>query len=338
MFLRSFVKKNNNIKPIGLKNINLNCYMNSVVQCLFHLTKFRDYFINNNFSKEDKPVSFELKNIMEKLNDQNNRTPFGLTEFKKIMSDIDDCFKGSNGADASDLLRYIFSYLSSEQTQCIGLNISQMSSYNINTNDLEKCYKECRDRIGDNTALKFVTNYIKTQNQCLNGDKHGFFYSKHKPFYEVENQSIIDINIKAYNDLSIFFNNYSSSKESIEFCPECNDEVKCESKKNFYKTSDYLIINIDYEKNSELNKKISYKSQLSIRIENSNSYYYFAFIGAVFHKGKFSSSGHYFACCSAENKLYLLDDTQVEVLTQKKFNNIYYDKENIPCIFFYEKK
>jgi len=161
---RSFVKVDN--KPIGLINVDCNCYMNSVIQCLFHLNKFRDYFIENDFSEKECPISFELRNIMNYLNNKNQRNPLALFKFKKLMSDIDDCFEGSNGADASDLLRYIFSSLSAEQTKC-GPNISTMSSFTIDTNDQNKCFKECQERIGENTALKYITNYIRTESNCL---------------------------------------------------------------------------------------------------------------------------------------------------------------------------
>ena len=110
MYRTKRLKKNISNMPIGLINEDLNCYMNSVIQCLFYLKKFRNYFIERkDFSEEEHPVSFELRNIMIKLSETNNKNPFSLKKFKKIMSEIDDCFEGSKGADASDLLRYIFS-------------------------------------------------------------------------------------------------------------------------------------------------------------------------------------------------------------------------------------
>lgn len=58
--------------------------MNSFIQCLFYLKLFRDYFINKyNFSEEKQPVSFELKNIMIKLNDKRQKILLALPNLKK---------------------------------------------------------------------------------------------------------------------------------------------------------------------------------------------------------------------------------------------------------------
>ena len=57
--------------PIDLYNINLNCHMNSVIQCLFHMTIFSDYFIKEDFSQEEQPISYKLKNSLQKFVNRN---------------------------------------------------------------------------------------------------------------------------------------------------------------------------------------------------------------------------------------------------------------------------
>jgi hypothetical protein len=268
--------------------------------------------------------------------------PFALTKFKKIMSEIDDCFEGSNGADASDLLRYIFSSLSSEQTRCIGSNISQMSSFNINTNNEKKCFEECKNRIGDNTALNFITNYIKTKYNCCDKkilNKYKYSYTNHKSFYEFENQSIIEVNYKEAFILKNFFNNFNYKEyKSIDFCPECDNDVNCISKKSLYMTSDYLIINIDYGKNNKINKKFQLEEFLKIKVDTSNRYEIFKLLGVVCHNGNSSSFGHYFAFCRDGDKYFFLNDIQVEVVNLTYIINTVNKKENKPYILFYEKK
>ena len=329
----SIVKDDN--KPIGLINVDCNCYMNSVIQCLFHLNEFRNYFIINDFSEEEYPISFELKNIMMKLINKNEGKSFALTKFKELMSDIDDCFEGSNGADASDLLRYIFSSISSEQTKC-GPDISKMSSITIDTNNENKCFSECQERVGENTALIYITNYIRTVNKCLykRENKLKYAFNGHKPFYEFDNQSIIDINFKEYHNINDFFSNMSNINKTIEFCPECKNEVDCHSVKSLYMTSNYLIINIDYGKNMKINKSFDYDYNLYVKVSNSNSLNSFKLLCIVFHIGESSLSGHYFACCRNGNQFFKLDDTKVVPIS---LNDIKNKKEYKPYILFYEK-
>ena len=76
---------NNNYKPKGLLNLNLNCYMNSLLQCLYYIKEFREYFINNveNF-KEDKPVCKALAKVMNGLKNENDKF-YDAKDLKEIM-------------------------------------------------------------------------------------------------------------------------------------------------------------------------------------------------------------------------------------------------------------
>jgi len=84
------------------------------------------------------------------------------------MSEIDDCFEGSNGADASDLLRYIFSSLSSED-----LNIDHVND-NINSQPLDETseketfneFKKCISPSLINNKITFLCKN-KHKNYCF---------------------------------------------------------------------------------------------------------------------------------------------------------------------------
>ena len=254
-------------KPIGLYNINLNCYMNSVIQCLFHITKFSEYFMDehNKFSEEEQPISCELKKIFKKLKKRNDGKPFNLKDFKNKMGEFDDSFLGSNGADAADLLSYIFSSLSGEQTNCIGPDISMMS--NLDSNKKEDVFKDCLDKVGDNSALIYVMNYIQTEYKCYTSvmKKKGNIYTRvfHDPFYSFDNKCFIEFDLddvlkkEKHLDLNEIFCYYFNHKNTTkEFCPQCNKVISCDSKTNLYKISDYLIIILKQLKNTQNIKNI----------------------------------------------------------------------------------
>lgn len=160
----------------------------------------------------------------------------------------------------------------------------------------------------------------------------------HKPFYEFDNQCIIEIKYNESLTIKDYINNMiSKESKSFEYCPGCQDEVDCISRKSLYLTSDYFIINIDYGKNSLYNKKVEFENYLFVNSDMSKNAIYYNFLGAIFHTGKSSAYGHYFACCRDGEKFYLLNDTQVEVISENKFLNIKNKKDYKPCVIFYEK-
>ena len=52
-------------KPKGLYNLGLSCYMNSLLQCLYHIKEIRDFFIKekDKFTNK-KPVCKALAEVM----------------------------------------------------------------------------------------------------------------------------------------------------------------------------------------------------------------------------------------------------------------------------------
>ena len=76
--------------PKGIRNLSLNCYMDSLLQCLFNIPELRKYFIdglkNKKFQKKSTPICYYFAKVMKNLfySNQNYITP---DKFKKIISE-----------------------------------------------------------------------------------------------------------------------------------------------------------------------------------------------------------------------------------------------------------
>ena len=70
--------KNENLlfNPIGLNNLGNSCYMNSILQVLVHTPDFIDYFLQNDFNKEEQPLSYALKNFCKQYFEDRKDTDF----------------------------------------------------------------------------------------------------------------------------------------------------------------------------------------------------------------------------------------------------------------------
>ena len=75
----------NEIEPKGLYNLGLNCYMNSLLQCLFYIKELRNHFINNKYKfTDDQPVCKAFAEVMNGLKNCDKKS-FEPKQFKKLM-------------------------------------------------------------------------------------------------------------------------------------------------------------------------------------------------------------------------------------------------------------
>lgn len=327
-------------KPIGLINIDLNCYMNSVIQCLFHVPEYREYFINNSFSKLEQPVSYELSDIFKKLKSGNKGKPFCLKEFKSIMGEFDDSFIGSNGADATDLLRFIISLVSSEYIDDDDNNLINEEEEPLDEGNEQEVFKEIQKTSNPKIINNIFYIYNKTTYFCKKKHKtYSFDYNSLLEFNLLDLTNVIEEKynkkIKEIHLKDCFIFNKKIISENYEFhCSKCKKDTIGKSITNLYKTKDYLIIILDYGKNKALRIKVIYDEFININefVENGEHEYY-ELISGVFHYGDSASYGHYTAYCKNNNKqFFYFNDSNVKI---SNFAEML--KDNSPYILFYKK-
>lgn len=326
-------------KPLGLINVNLNCYMNSVIQCLFHVFEYRDFFIKESFSKSEQPVSYELSNIFKKLKNRNEGKPFSLQDFKLLMGEFDDSFLGSNGADATDLLRYIISLVSSEYIDDNNNLINEEQT--LDEGNEEEVFKEIQKTSNPKIINNIFYIYNKTTYFCK--EKHKTFSFDYNSLLEFNLLDLTKTIEKKYNKKineihlrDCFILNKKIISEDYEFyCQKCQKDTIGKSISNLYKTKDYLIIILDYGKNKALRIKVIYDEFININefVENGDQEYY-ELIGAVFHYGDSASYGHYISYCkNINNQFFYINDSNVKI---SNFDEML--KDNSPYILFYKKQ
>ena len=95
------------IEPKGLININGTCYMNTVLQCFFHVKDLTKYFIdnhekNNNYF-DDFPLSKAYLSVVLGLKNKNNSNSFCPELFRNQIIEINNDYD-SYGSDPKDVV------------------------------------------------------------------------------------------------------------------------------------------------------------------------------------------------------------------------------------------
>ena len=154
-----------NYKPKGLENFNFNCYMNSLLQCLFYLKDFRNYFLTNNFSK-NQLMCLAMKDVMNGLNTKDGKSFFSPRKMKNEIKK-DDVFKNGKGSDVTDLLDFIFYGIISELEKDSSSN--HTVEYQTQTQNKRLVYRELYDEINfDIIVNNLFVGFYEKEFKCKN--------------------------------------------------------------------------------------------------------------------------------------------------------------------------
>ncbi len=330
-------KNDNEIKPKGLYNFGLNCYMNSLLQCLFYIKELREYFIKNqNKFTEKQPICKAFAEVMDKLkNSQNDYVE--PKEFKKLMGNINNLFKGIKAGDVKDLFFNLIDTFLTELDKEI--NYEESENNDIDYSNKKQMFKETLKEIDQHNIINIIfIGYYETNYKCLKHNKNVDTYS-----FQTESFLLFELEkIKNYfkqNKLSIEsgFKYYYREQLNTEFyCSECKVVHKGKAYEKIYRPPKILVIVLDrghgktFKGDVEINKYLDITNIIDEDEFKYSSLYKLICIST--HKGTSSSSGHYTACCLAENnKYYYFSDTYVHEIDEKYLFN------DEPYLLFYKQ-
>ena len=323
--------------PKGLNNFALNCYMNSLLQCLYHIKGLRTSFIESTeFSPTTHKVCYYLSEVMKGLTYGNNRS-FSPYDFKNTLGNINSLFKGTKGADVTDLYRTIVDSIISEiPYECPE---DEEDDDGDNTNQ-EKYYTIAKKEVDENNPIIKELNYFfETIYYCPEGYQ----------CYSIQNDTSIMFELlkiskwaKTTNlDLDKCFEyNFKIVDNNEFYCSKCETTHNNISQDKIISLPKVLTIILNRGKGKQFTNKVDFGEIINIEkyvdntfIDKRNKKYNYKLICVSTHLGSSSNCGHYIAYCFRENtnRYYCLNDESYRVVS---FDDLKYGE---PYILFYER-
>ena len=334
------------IKPKGLENLGGCCYMNSTLQCLYHIKEFTNYIFKNRktIQKNNGLISTGLLDTFEGLSKQDLYHYYSPQKFLNNLIEIDDSFKGSKGNDSGDLLSTILTACQEELGQDSDpqdMSLDQKQE-NLIFSDLFHKNIEVSSII-----YELFSYYIRIKNICF--ECGAIYYSINIDYMIIFNLEQVfrmnsnDLTTSSYNRVVSIENclsTFSFDKSSFclkgILCKYCNKVSNKFSVKSFATLPKYLIMVMYRGKDEKFECKVDFKEYLDLKesyynvkgvpIEKSTKYSLFC--GTILYGSK--GYGHTIAFCKHfDNKYYIFNDTTTrktdfnEIQKQKIYLLIY---------------
>ena len=223
---------------------SLNCYMNSLLKCLYYIKELREYLIENkDYFTEEKPVCKIVSSIMYKLK-FNATHHFLPEELQAIIGDKNNYIFGGRAGDSNCIFSSIIDSFLNELSN--NNNIKKDTSLtNYDLSNKEQMFKILYNENDKNNIINQIfLGYYETIYQCQNN-----IFTK---TYSIQNEYFISFNLeqiqKFYNNqenisITQCFEYYCRKQSSSEFyCSKCDAIENNDCYEKIYKPPLILVI------------------------------------------------------------------------------------------------
>ena len=321
---------------LGLENIGSTPYMNATIQCLCHILKLKNYFINRQLVYQDIngklcPLTLEFYKIVNHLwkDSYKGRKYYTPTDFKNIISEMNPLFKGIVAYDPEDLILFLYETMHQE--------INKPNQYKPNNNYNNDELQMFRNNFySKNSSFLIKAFYFEQQSdlKCLNCQfsKTSYNISNILVFpLEKVHEYLCKKNSKGFPSVTLdnCFENYQEpeilSGMNQIYCNNCRRQANASTRNRIFTSPEVMTIILNRGKGLEFNFEFEYPLNLDLDkfLQDKNSNNKYELISVLTHIGPSGIAGHFIAFCKSpvNDKWYCYNDSDVQEVADPRIDN-----------------
>lgn len=312
------------LKPNGLLNYGVTCYMNSAIQAMVHIPALQQYLNDINAGKYDsilrsRCVSYVLADLSKRMwgfGDNSKRKKPKYINPKRIIQCLDDINCTMSVWQQEDSHEYFMSLMSrlQEDSTPKGHKLNTSIIYDIFGGLLHQrvTCKKCNN-ISD-TKQEFYDlslGFNKRRNNLTHQNEQLPKYSIEKSIQDFFSNELIKID--------------KGDKSSGYYCEKCKERTNASKISTIDKAPETLTVHLkrfkfDGNSSSKMKQPISYPQFLDLtKYTTNNDPTMYQLIAVIVHEGRSILSGHYVAhCLQPDGTWSTYDDEYINKINEKE--------------------
>ncbi|KAL0476476.1 UBP4 [Acrasis kona] len=311
----------------GLDNFGNTCYVNSVVQSLYHCQTFRKEVLDN---QQKQPIDVNnmltsLAELFQILNSQKKKT--GSVAPKKFVDQLrseSELFKSNMHQDAQEFLNFLLN--------AIVENLQKAANKEESKKTLSEDANKVQNKQGkakQTWVHDIFEGKMTNETRCICCEHVS---SREESFFD------LSVDICQNSSLTQCLNNFSSMEtlrgNNKFHCDRCNSLQEAQKSIKIKKLPQVMAIQLKrfkYSEEIQNNKKLSYRVAFPFELKMCNTsqdcesdpdtpYELFA---VVLHVGSGPNHGHYKTVVKSCGKWLLFDDDLVDLVDEKYVRSLY---------------
>jgi len=296
----------------GINNLGSTCAINSLIQMIARNDDLREIILNS--ETKEGTLTKELKEIIELIINNENKSLNPSKFINSFYTIFNGIFNKYEQIDINELWFYIYGKINEE----ISINKKENKNIPKNLNEEHDKIIEKYNLNKTSKILELVQGSFINIIECMECKNKSYSF---EPFINIGID--IDIEIKTIADLIITSLKDELREKDDWKCERCNKKEKYLKMKRIWKLPKILFLTINrfrdiYNKNNTevyINENMIFNKGSVLSLDKESKY---ELESIGLHYGNLIG-GHYMSICKIENKYYLYNDNQIEIIEKEKF-------------------